>query len=89
MEDFSSRDRTIIDELFAGITRGERWLIFVSISEIDLMIMFRNRINRERKGLIMRVLTALIGSVSGGIQAEVDRAFSIFVGDQVRLSCAG
>ena len=27
----------------------------------------------------MRVLTALIGLVSGGIQAEVDRKFSIFL----------
>ena len=44
------------------------------------MIMFRNRINRERKGLIMGLLTALIGLVSGGIQGEVDRKFSLFYG---------
>jgi hypothetical protein len=86
---FFSRDRTIIDELFAGVSKGERWLIFVSISEIDLMIMFRNRRNRERKGLIMRVLTARIGLVFCGIQAEVDRTCSTFsMGDQVHLSCA-
>ena len=52
------------------LEESDGWFSFQSPRSIWWSCFGIEFINRGRKGLIMRVLTALIGSVSGGIQAK-------------------